>query len=215
VLQRFPIREGEACWRAASTKHQSIALRHPGRTPLRTAVLDPRIRTAGDVRFYSIWQDPALAAWEPESIAAPLEILLAMARQTGRPPVLQHSVVAFTSLAGPELTAADVRLLWRAFQVPVFQQLRAPDGQLLASECEAHTGLHIADTAYCEFRPCTQGPELIISYVDAAGLPALRLATGLTARTDNGPCACGSSIPRLAGLKRMTTCLEGRAAGAA
>ena len=41
------------------------------------------------------------------------------------------------------MSVAERERLWRAFRVPVFEQIIAPDGELLAAECEAHDGLHI------------------------------------------------------------------------
>jgi hypothetical protein len=67
------------------------------------------------------------------------------------------------------LTAADREQLWRAFRVPLFEQIIGPNGERLAAECEAHDGLHIED------------PE--------------RDWTGFA--VDKGLCACGLRTPRI------------------
>jgi phenylacetate-coenzyme A ligase PaaK-like adenylate-forming protein len=129
---------------------------------------------------------------------------LAIARLSGPAPDLRHSVIAFTGLIDSVLSQADSRAVWRAFQVPVYEQLRAPDGRLLASECEAHVGLHIADDSVCvEFRPLHQGPQMLVSYLDGAARPVLRIATDLTGELDAAPCACGGISPRLVHLRKQ------------
>ena len=42
-----------------------------------------------------------------------------------------------------QLTGEERERLWRAFRVPIFEQIIGPRGKLLAAECEAHDGLHI------------------------------------------------------------------------
>jgi len=56
---------------------------------------------------------------------------------------LAHSVIAFTYDAGHFLRDDDRDLLWAAFGVPVFEQYLNSMNELLASECEAHAGLHV------------------------------------------------------------------------
>jgi hypothetical protein len=68
------------------------------------------------------------------------------------------------------LSTAERAWLWRAFRVPIFEQIVEPDGELLASECEAHDGLHIE-------------------------IPGLSW-NGY--RIELSPCACGRKTPRLA-----------------
>jgi hypothetical protein len=41
------------------------------------------------------------------------------------------------------LTAADRDQLWRAFRVPIFEQIIGTHGERLAADCEAHDGLHV------------------------------------------------------------------------
>jgi hypothetical protein len=69
----------------------------------------------------------------------------------------------------PRLNDTDRDRLWRAFRVPIFEQIVGRAGELLAAECEAHDGLHI------------ESPRLKIE-----GLPI-----------DASPCACGRKTPRL------------------
>ena len=66
--------------------------------------------------------------------------------------------------------------LWRAFRVPVFEQILADDGSLLAMECEAHDGLHV------------ESARLAADVENGEGM-------GL----ELGPCGCGRTTPRIGG----------------
>jgi hypothetical protein len=193
-----------------------VGFHHPGRPLERTAVLDSRVRPAHGVRVFSGWQDSALAAWQPESLAGPLDLLTELAHD-GPPLRLQRALIVFNKLTDPALSDCDRRLLWRAFQVPAYEQLRAPAGQLLAAECEAHAGLHVMmDRAFFELDQRAQGTEVLVSYLRDSAAPILRLATALTAEIDASPCACGVESPRLVGLRprvrrRMIDAIAGAA----
>jgi hypothetical protein len=84
-----------------------------------------------------------------------------------------HAVIVISRPGEPRCTEADRDRLWRAFQVPVFEQIVGWAGELLAAECEAHDGLHI------------ESPHLRID-----GLPI-----------DTSLCACGRETPRLPPLE--------------
>jgi hypothetical protein len=71
------------------------------------------------------------------------------------------------------LSAAERERLWRAFRVPIFEQIIGPDGELLAAECEAHDGLH----------------------VEAAGF------SWDAYRMERAPCGCGRKTPRLTSIQ--------------
>ncbi|MBM3813306.1 MAG: hypothetical protein FJW20_16905 [Acidimicrobiia bacterium] len=130
-----------------------------------------------------------------DCIAGPLEPLRNLARN-GRLP-LRHSVIVFTGIGRLAARPADRDLLWRAFEVPLYQQLRGFQGELLAAECERHQGLHILPDAVVELR----GEELLLTSLRNFRHPVLRLASGLTGRIDHEPCACGRKSPRIVGLK--------------
>ncbi len=139
----------------------------------RTAVLaacfrQPRLRPSYPVRVFPQGWSEEVSAFAPAAIAAPREQLLGLAAAE-RPPVFTHAVIALASPGDRMLSAAERERLWRAFRVPVFEQIIGPDGELLAAECEAHDGLHI------EF----------------PGLPW----DGY--RVEMSPCGCGRKTPRL------------------
>jgi hypothetical protein len=103
----------------------------------------------------------------PEAIAATLEQLNLLAR--AKIPFLGHAVIVLRRECDAGLTEADRDRLWDAFRVPVFEQIIGEDGELLASECEAHDGLHV------------ESPKLPRNPEDV----------------DPAPCACGRITPRL------------------
>ncbi len=130
----------------------------------RTAVLVPGFRSRGSVRIFPAGWGEDVAKFVPQAIAAALPQLDALA---GVVPVT-HAVVVFRSEHEPRLGEAERKRLWWAFRVPAFEQVIGEEGVLLASECEAHNGLHII-----------------------AKLTLDRHAV------DSAPCGCGRTEPRL------------------
>jgi hypothetical protein len=121
--------------------------RHPMDPAPRTAVLaacfrQSRLRPNYPVRVFPRGWSEEVSAFAPAAIAAPREQLLGLAA-VDQPPVVTHAVIALESRADPMLSRAERELLWRAFRVPVFEQIIGPCGELLAAECEAHDGLHL------------------------------------------------------------------------
>jgi hypothetical protein len=127
--------------------HRKSVFRYPMDPAPRTAVLaarfrQPRFRPNYPVRVFPDGWSEEVSAFAPAAIAASREQLLDLA-SAERPPVLTHAIIALASPGDPILSMAERERLWRAFHVPVFEQIIGPDGELLAAECEAHDGLHI------------------------------------------------------------------------
>jgi hypothetical protein len=112
--------------------------------------------------------------FSPASIAGTLQQFVELADRAN-PPVPTHALVVLARRDQPMLSASDRERLWRAFRVPLFEQVIGARGELLAAECEAHAGLHIET-------------------------PGLALA-GYT--TETAPCACGRATPRLTPADRL------------
>ena len=147
--------------------------RYPIDPAPRTAVLaacfrQPRLRPNYPVRVFPQGWSEEVSAFSPAAVAAPREQLFGLAA-AARPPVFTHAVIAFESPGDPMLSVAERQRLWRAFRVPVFEQIIGPDGELLAAECEAHDGLHIESPGFA-----WHGYQL-----------------------EMAPCACGRKTPRL------------------
>jgi len=138
----------------------------------RTAVLvpwfaEPRLafRHRPAVRSFPGWSDEA-AEFAPAAIAGTRAQLLALAFDAPR---VTHALIALTRPGEILLTAADRETLWRAFRVPIFEQIIGPRGERQASECEAHDGLHFE-------APADEWSAYAV---------------------DEGLCACGLRTPRL------------------
>ncbi len=65
---------------------------------------------------------------------------------------VEHAVIVFSGAPEGFVGQGERDLLWKAFQVPVFEQHFGADGELVGWECEAHDGLHLAkENAATEF----------------------------------------------------------------
>jgi hypothetical protein len=102
-------------------------------------------------------------------------------------------VVVHTRLGEPMLGPDLRERLWQAFELPVFEQLRGFEGELLASECDAHDGMHL-ETESAIFEEI--GGELVVTSLLSRGIPVLRLQTGLAGSITNRHCPCGVSATR-------------------
>jgi hypothetical protein len=186
----------------------------------RTALMSSLCRESACVRRFREDQFPEVLRWRPEALAAPPECLLRLAHTFATRPEtafpLSHSLLVLCSLRRAFLGEALRDTFWKTWQVPVFGQLLGPSGELLAWECEAHDGFHFdPDGAVFETAPPEDGErELLVTSLVSLRRPLLRMATRLTGAIVAQPCACGSRLPRLAGL-RMPTFRSAGARGAA
>ena len=139
---------------------------YPVPPPPPTAVLVPWVRPGGVVRVFPGGWDAAAAAFQPAAIAATWPQWESLLPEPVR---LTNAAIVLARTPGQLLTEARRERLWRAFRVPVFEQILAEDGTALAAECEAHHGLHI------------ESPQL------AAEADWI----------DTHPCGCGRKTPRL------------------
>ena len=149
----------------------------------RTAVLIPGYRSQGKVRVFAkevpsneVFSGGWLAemsSFAPQAIAGTLEQLEAVAATAI---TLSHAIVVMGRWEDARVTEADRERLWMRFRVPVFEQIIAANGALLAAECEAHNGLHI---------------QVDVLRLDRQGraLPHNEI--------DRSSCLCGRTGPRL------------------
>ena len=121
-------------------------------------MLVPWFRSTDSVRSYPDGWSAETTAFAPEAIVGTRDQLLALARNA---PQITHALIALAQFGQPWLTSSDREQLWRAFHVPVFQQLVSESGELLAAECEAHEGLHLCTTVLTGYaldrEPCPCG----------------------------------------------------------
>jgi hypothetical protein len=113
---------------------------HPMDPTPRTAILAPGFQETKLVRVFPAGWTEEAARFHPSSIAGPPEQLRRLAN---RGIELSHAVVAITYLGQAGLSEDDRDLFWDTFGVPVFEQHLGPSNELLAMECEAHSGMHV------------------------------------------------------------------------
>jgi len=160
----------------------SEILRFPLPAPARLAVVDVQFLPAGNLRHFAAGDVRDLVDYAPEALVLPLSSALSMADRKLRGlfdlPSLRVGIVVLSSLDssdGGPLGTCHRDLLWKAFGLPVFEQLRGWDGRVIARECEVHDGLHFEG--------------------DAAH--AGRILADLPAEIAVAQCECGSETPRL------------------
>lgn len=113
---------------------------HPTDPTVRTAILARGFRESALVRVFPEGWSERARRFHPEAIAGPLELLRRMARDTW---AFEQALVVFTYAGGPAVSPQDRDCFWKAFGVPVFEQFLNSKHRLLATECDAHAGLHV------------------------------------------------------------------------
>lgn len=163
AFQRAARRKAETAW------HE---LHYPLCPAPRVAVLGLELRGPRGVHCMPQWSAAALRRLRPQALAGWWNELAEVARmmQAGELelPELQYPVILFSRPESAPLPARCHDLLWDWFRVPTFEQIRAANGALLAYECEARDGFHLA----------APGAEAQLALVRATV-----------------PCACGSPAP--------------------
>lgn len=157
---------------------------------LRIAHLDSATVFAGARPFPSDrWS--TLADFSPDVLAgsvAQLKRLLERIRLgTVSGAVVNHSIFVVTQLGDTPVTSRFRDRLWDQFGVPVYEIYLDEQERLLAYECEAQEGWHIAR----DVRFTTSGSELLLQ----RGIEPVR--TGLNWIIEEAACACGRPERRL------------------
>jgi hypothetical protein len=107
------------------------------------AVIARDVERDRNVDVFSEEELERVADYGPGALAAPIRLLRQWIDGRESLPAPSHAVIPFTT-EDEVLTAEDRDLLWRHFQVPIFEQRLSAEGELIAWECEAHDGLHVA-----------------------------------------------------------------------
>lgn len=169
--------------------------------PARIAMLGGGFHLGRNIREFDVEDIVWLHSYAPEALVLALDPALSLADRKSRGlfelQSLKTAIVVLTSLADSPLADHHRDLLWQAFGVPIFEQLRGWDGTVIARECEVHDGLHI-DEAAAIFHLCQE--ELLATQLTAPGNPIIRARTGLTGEIASGRCECGAETPRLRNL---------------
>lgn len=148
------------------------ALHYPLYPSPRVAVLGLELDGPKGVRCLPDWTPEALARYRPQALAGWWNELTEVARRLLAGdlelPDLQYPIVVFSRGSSGPLPPRCHDLLWGWFRVPTLEQIRARGGQLLAFECAARDGFHLAPG------------------VDPSSLPLHRALE---------PCPCGNPAP--------------------
>ncbi len=149
----------------------------------KSPVFRPTLLPSSPIRIFRNGWGPEAERFQPAAVAATLTQCRKLSRILI--PSLTHALIVLERPGAARLSEADRDLFWRAFRVPVFEQIIGPKGQLLAGECEAHDGLHLE-------------------------APGLRIDAQLV---DMSLCPCGRKTPRFGVQPKVT--FEKRAAASA
>ncbi|MCC6421207.1 MAG: phenylacetate--CoA ligase family protein [Gemmataceae bacterium] len=128
-------------------------------------------------------------------------------------PYRPHSIVTSAEVLSPE----DRAVVERVFGCPVFDRYGSRELCVIASECEAHAGLHVmAEGLYVEVvrngRPAAPGETGVVLITDLRNraMPLIRYRIGDVASWEEEPCRCGRGLPRLRAVTgRVTDFLVG------
>jgi hypothetical protein len=85
----------------------------------------------------------AEAPGHAEVLIAPSILLDSVAVAAWRP---SSALVVLTGPGRGFVSSAERDRLWKLFRVPCFERLLDVDGTVVASECEAHNGMHLVDS---------------------------------------------------------------------
>lgn len=124
---------------------------------------------------FALGAEHAIREFRPAIFAGTLQKVLAFGGEL-RP---THAVVVFSWAGGRSLSETDRDALWDSYGLPIFEQVITPDGELVAWECEAHDGLHLADGAQAT------GERIVVGRCDC-GADTARIMGPATAPRLNG-----------------------------
>ena|SRR5579884_1248203 len=113
---------------------------HPLDPAPRTAVLAAGFQPSRSIRIFPKGWDKSAEKFAPAVIAGTFDRLIALAGRVQ----ITHAVICLAFDPRELLSDAARHKLWVEFGVPVYEQLLGPGNELIAYECDAHRGLHLA-----------------------------------------------------------------------
>ena len=161
--------------------------------------------TRDQVKVHSPRGKSTTVVTSPLPIAAALDLswnnegCAALQEGTG-PRRICRGLLMRTGLEEGLLSPMDRDGLWQRHGVPMFEHLVGLDGELLAWECETHSGLHIMEENVVFEH--IQG-EVLMTSLTVLVRPTIQMRTGWSARIETEPCDCGRPGRRLMGLREL------------
>jgi len=128
--------------------HTGARFIHPLDPELRTAILASGFAETKHVRVFPRGWNERTERFRPSSIAGTAEHLRKAAKLRVN---VENSIVVFSWEGQSGLSHADRETFWQAFGVPIYEQYLGAGNELLAMECDAHSGLHVVNG--CESLP--------------------------------------------------------------
>jgi len=126
---------------------------------------------------------------------------------------VRESGIALPDPVAVGVTAAPIspsqrRFIGDVFGAPVFDSYRSAEVPWMAAECEAHDGLHVlSDVRVVEIVTPTRQPaapgevgSIVVTDLTNRVFPILRYDIGDRTSAIAGACACGRTLPRIAGV---------------
>jgi len=113
-------------------------------------------------------------------------------------------IISSAEMLPPE----ERQMVEQVFGKIVFDRYGCEEVSIIASECEAHDGMHIAaEGIYLEILDGdeTTPGRIVITDLVNRGMPLIRYEIGDLATTKSGACPCGRNLPRLGKVAGRTT----------
>ena len=120
--------------------HTGARFIHPLDPEARTVILAPGFQETKSVRVFRRGWNENAERFRPVSIAGSPEQLRHAERRGAS---VENSLIVFSYQSESGLSHADRQWLWDAFGIPIFEQYLGTGNELLAMECDAHSGLHV------------------------------------------------------------------------
>lgn len=107
---------------------------------------------------------------------------------------VDHAIFILTQCTDKPASDTLRVILWQAFGAPIYELLIGDEGQVVASECEAHEGWHVEPSP--SFSTSSNEPVL-----DSPGWSLL--PSGLFGLVETQPCPCGRQGMRVMNVEQL------------
>lgn len=153
-----------------------------------------------------------LERYQPVSLFGyPSSIALLARHIRDRARNVRHARLRAVFVTGEVCLAADRRVIHEVFQVPVADGYGSREAGFIAHECPRGS-MHItAENVIVEIvseglsQPAGVTGEIVVTHLDAWGMPFIRYRTGDIGRLAAGRCECGRGLPRLEVVQGRST----------